>query len=172
MYTHSSARNVKHVRCCRRAVLAESALRYVDGTVESLLLASVSCRMRRQRPAFASCDDTRFDKVFPRWTLADALIFDYLKPAYTPGSMGVYPPISKFEMCYNRGICLIDFFYFLRLDGLSPRWLIAARLPSGRAVCLGRTSTASVHSTHTADARMSVHLRTTDVNGLHRPIPT
>ena len=110
--------------------------------------------------------------ISTRWTLADALIFDYLKPAYTPGSMGVYPPISKFEMCYNRGICLIDFFYFLRLDGLSPRWLIAARLPSGRAVCLGRTSTASVHSTHTADARMSVHLRTTDVNGLHRPIPT
>jgi len=76
--------------------------------------------------------------------------------------MGVYPPISNSEMRYDWGICLIDFLYVLRLDGLSRLWLIAACLPSGRAVCLGRTSTVGVHRTHTADARMSVHLRTTD----------
>ncbi len=42
--------------------------------------------------------------------------------------MGVYPPISNSGMYDNWGICLIDFFYCLRLDGLSPRWLIAACL--------------------------------------------
>jgi len=41
--------------------------------------------------------------VSTRWTLAEALIIGYLKPAYTPGSMGVYPPISNSEMRSDWG---------------------------------------------------------------------
>lgn len=32
------------------------------------------------------------------------MIYQYLKPAYTPRSMGVYPPISKSEMYLNGGV--------------------------------------------------------------------
>jgi hypothetical protein len=45
--------------------------------------------------------------VYTCWTLADVLIYDHLKPAYTPGSMGVYPPISNSEMRYT-GVGTLD----------------------------------------------------------------
>jgi len=172
VYTHSNARNVKHVRCCRQSIIAESALTYVDVPLSrfcwSCFLSHVSstARIRLIRCPFFRRGCTPVG----RW-LRHSLLAIW-NPRTPPEVWGCIRRFPILRCALIGGIWLIDFLYVLRLDGLSRLWLIAACLPSGRAVCLGRTSTVGVHRTHTAEARMSVHLRTTDVNGLHRPIPT